>query len=232
MLWETIKDLLLPAVIGVAGWWIQRAIARQQVQRDYVELSTRILASEGKDQDLRRWAVDLLKEFSPVAIPETAATRLVAGQVSLPGRQFLIAGRDLQVSQSLGFIDAAGVLLHQVPFFPLERVRSLRVALQLILTNRSTEVPIGGISVKDELGLWDKAILCEGIREGYPTRGRISNLSSSGFDWELGTLAPGESAEIQFHIRPVKEGREINRVKVIAAGLEDLVRDLEIRIQP
>ena len=76
----------IPVLLAVGGWYIQDALSRRSVNKDYVQLAVSILteSDEKVDPGLREWAVELLNENSPTKFEPTVAKRLSQGQLSLP----------------------------------------------------------------------------------------------------------------------------------------------------
>jgi hypothetical protein len=81
--WATIVSPLLIAVLGI---WIQRSVADQDADRGYVELAISILKEDRKQQNsaLRKWAVQILNEASPVPIDGLLQVQLETGDTKLP----------------------------------------------------------------------------------------------------------------------------------------------------
>lgn len=98
--WERTESLArilswiaIPLVIALVGWWVQVAITRQSISKDYVALAIDMLEKPrgNVDPGLRGWAVDLLDANAPVRLPRDVADRLKSGTVSLAG---MLAGKD------------------------------------------------------------------------------------------------------------------------------------------
>jgi len=93
--------IVIPIVVAKIGGKIQRAvtsqtgkiqesIAVQNTGKDYMQMAFGILEKKDLPEDvaknlgLRKWAVDLLKYYSPVKLDETTADQLVNGEVEIP----------------------------------------------------------------------------------------------------------------------------------------------------
>ncbi|WP_199140078.1 M15 family metallopeptidase [Pedobacter sp. ASV12] len=88
--WATIINIisvaLIPIVLGVGGWLLQRSIQDQSIRRDYVQLAVSILKTGDTTKanaGLRGWAVKLLNENSTVKFSESVQQQLKSGDVSL-----------------------------------------------------------------------------------------------------------------------------------------------------
>lgn len=78
---------MLPIILAVGGWWVQRLVQDQAVRRDYVQLAVSILSKPDTgsvNPGLRAWAVDLLNEHSPTPLPEPVRLELTSGRAQLP----------------------------------------------------------------------------------------------------------------------------------------------------
>lgn len=66
--------LLVPAVIVVFGSIINNSIQEKTLQQKYIEIAVDILNSEPikEREPLRRWAISVLKEYSPIKISPDA----------------------------------------------------------------------------------------------------------------------------------------------------------------
>jgi hypothetical protein len=88
---ETIAKIFslvaLPFVVAVGGWQIQKQIAKNALDKEYVSLAITILREKeepGQTRPLRTWAVDLLNAHSPIKLSATASNDLESAKVSLP----------------------------------------------------------------------------------------------------------------------------------------------------
>jgi WD40 repeat protein len=76
----------IPVVLAIIGAFIQAALTRSTVSRDYVQLAVSVLTDKTKNPpELRSWAVDLLNENSPVKFSKEVADRLKGGEIEFPG---------------------------------------------------------------------------------------------------------------------------------------------------
>jgi hypothetical protein len=87
---STLRDIAVivgaigtPVVVAIIGFTVQRSIAKSGLQKDYVQLALQILRDDPpkSSKELRLWAVDVLDNFSPVAISEQLKVSLAAGGV-------------------------------------------------------------------------------------------------------------------------------------------------------
>jgi len=78
--------LAIPFVIWLIGTQINHSLATMDIELRYVELAVSILTEDGNEanQDLRGWAVEVLQEFAPIALPSGAEQRLRGGELVLP----------------------------------------------------------------------------------------------------------------------------------------------------
>jgi WD domain, G-beta repeat len=77
----------IPVVLAIIGAFIQAALSRSTVSRDYVQLAVSVLTADKTKTppELRSWAVDLLNENSPVRFSKEVADRLKGGEIEFPG---------------------------------------------------------------------------------------------------------------------------------------------------
>lgn len=70
----------IPIVLAAVGYWVQRTLQNQQIERDYVNLAVSMLKSNVKDDtppELKAWAVRLLNKNSPVPLDQEEVAVLV-----------------------------------------------------------------------------------------------------------------------------------------------------------
>ena len=65
--------MAVPVVLGIAGFFVQKAVQGETIKRDYVSLAITLLAPQKKDDpqtstELKQWAIRLLNESSPVKL--------------------------------------------------------------------------------------------------------------------------------------------------------------------
>jgi hypothetical protein len=98
---KALSIAMIPVVLGVGGWVIQREVQQQSLRKEYVALALSILHEQNTDRadktaaDLRSWAVDLLNANSAVRFSDETTKRLKSGEASLPSD---FSGRDLSSS--------------------------------------------------------------------------------------------------------------------------------------
>jgi len=77
--------LAIPFGIAILGGVIQSSLARRTVSQQYVQVAVSILTSkETLDDNLRKWAVDLLNDNSPTELSDDVKKKLGKGTVTLP----------------------------------------------------------------------------------------------------------------------------------------------------
>lgn len=70
----------IPVVLAVVGYWVQRTLQDQQIERDYVNLAVSMLKTKEPDDtphELKAWAVRLLNRNSPVPLTSEEESILV-----------------------------------------------------------------------------------------------------------------------------------------------------------
>ena len=71
------------------------------------------------------------------------------------------------------------------------------------------------------------------VLTGFPTRGSIASSATDGFVWSIGTLAPGEEAEIRFRAEAIQTGEDLHRIELAVPQLTGtLVHEEPITILP
>ena len=86
----TILSLLaVPVLLGLGGWLVQRQTATEATRREYVQLALDILrdTERGHSTDqlaLRSWAIDIVKTYTPVDMPEETLDALKRGALAAP----------------------------------------------------------------------------------------------------------------------------------------------------
>jgi hypothetical protein len=88
---ETVKNIsqifgaiATPIVVAVIGLLIQSKIATETNKKDYVQMSLSILETSSKDEQLRKWAVDILGTDSPVPFSTPLKNALISGTSIVP----------------------------------------------------------------------------------------------------------------------------------------------------
>jgi len=81
----------IPVLLALIGYFVNARLQDQAVSQKYVEIATAILQKpidatqdESQQRELRKWAVDLLKNSSPIVLPKDLPAAFVDGTVSLP----------------------------------------------------------------------------------------------------------------------------------------------------
>jgi len=128
---------------------------------------------------------------------------------------------EIDIQNEDGFIDAGGVFQSSKETFTVGNGGTGQedsLAYQVIITNQS-QFTATGVKVIDEVAPNSGIIEWRATRSGFPTKGTVSGTSNAGFTWNIGTLAPMESAEIQFRAEAVRSGDDVNRVNLTADQL-------------
>lgn len=132
---KAFASVLIPIAIGLVGASIQRSIATQNVNKDYVALAVSILTQpeESVDPGLRNWAVDLLNENSPKKLePETLAS-LKTGDARLPATTVWRQGPLIDLFQgSICLLeDPPSPEVHLDPGSTVQRGEAIEVSFEL-----------------------------------------------------------------------------------------------------
>jgi hypothetical protein len=84
-----IAAVVIPIVVAKIGGQVQKVLTTRQTGKDYMQIALGILekkdlpAEMQKNTGLRKWAVSLLKYYSPVALDDDTAHKLVNGEIEL-----------------------------------------------------------------------------------------------------------------------------------------------------
>lgn len=87
------------------------------------------------------------------------------------------------------------------------------------MVGNTSNTLVTGVESRIFLGPHKSIIEYTGAREGFPTRGQVTESTMEEFTWVIGQLAPGEVAELQFHAEALAPGHDIVRVGVFADQL-------------
>ena len=89
--WEQLAKIAslfaLPVVVAILGYIVQKQLASDNLSRDYVQLAVGVLKEKKQpgDEELRRWAVNLLNSNSPnVKLNPIVMEQLQNGDVRIP----------------------------------------------------------------------------------------------------------------------------------------------------
>lgn len=76
-----VATIAVPVVLGVVGWQVQASIARQTVQKDFVQMALGIITKPPAkgDERLRQWAVEVLDKNAPVPFTKALREELIHG---------------------------------------------------------------------------------------------------------------------------------------------------------
>jgi len=77
------SSVAVPIVLAVVGYFVQRQLASEGLKKDYVQIAVSILKEDParQDADLRRWAVRIVDENSPVPLGSAAKRSLENSQL-------------------------------------------------------------------------------------------------------------------------------------------------------
>jgi hypothetical protein len=104
--WRDLAPLITPLAIALAAGWIQYSIGSSTVRAQYVKMATDILgvrqpkgSLSTEDAKLRFWALDILKTYAPVSVPEEVDQRLRSGDPLVPSGSSIV-DPNLSISSS------------------------------------------------------------------------------------------------------------------------------------
>lgn len=195
---RSIAAVAIPVLIAGMGFYAKELVERRNLASHYVDLAIRVLGDDSGRMDLMRgWAVDLLEEYSPKPLPQTALAALRTGAMSFGPPTVA----PLEITMIPGQIDSAGV--HQSQGVgPIATLQAPEM-LQVMITNRR-EFSLSSMKLRIALTPDEVAQFGE-IRSGYPTTGTTYN-DGSHLSWLIGALGPGETAEIHIDVNSEAEG--------------------------
>lgn len=106
---------------------------------------------------------------------------------------------------------------------------------RVVVTNGGC-FPLGTMSQPVSLttiaGAASGAVEFRDVLPGFPNRGSIVSSSAGGFVWSIGTLAPGEEAEIRFRAEAIAAGEDVHRVELLVPQIGMKVHEEPITILP
>jgi hypothetical protein len=85
-----VAAIVIPIVVANIAAQVQRVVTAQNTGKDYMQIALNILENKDVTQDmqknvgLRKWAVGLLKYYSPVSLDEPTTDKLINGEVEIP----------------------------------------------------------------------------------------------------------------------------------------------------
>lgn len=90
--WSWASFLSLPLVVAIVVAIPHCSMQRASIAREYVSLAVQVLSAPRKveekdrvgDELLRKWALDILRKYTPVRLDEALARKLETGEVTLP----------------------------------------------------------------------------------------------------------------------------------------------------
>jgi hypothetical protein len=93
--------------------------------------------------------------------------------------------------------------------------------------------PSRGSSLTSIVGARSGAVEFRQVLTGFPSHGAIVSTTTGGFVWEIGTLAPGEEAEVRFRAEAIAAGEDVHRVELSVPQLPGVkVHEEPITILP
>lgn len=93
--------------------------------------------------------------------------------------------------------------------------------------------PMGDSSLTSIVGARSGIVEFREVLPGFPSRGAVVSSSAGGFVWSIGTLAPGEEAEIRFRAEAVQAGDDVHRIELSVPQLTGIeVHEEPISILP
>ncbi len=85
--WQSIASIgasiAIPLILAIVGYVVQDKISTEGLRKDYVQIAISIL-KERQDEDLRKWAVTVLDENSPIPFSKDVRMKLEKGTVYVP----------------------------------------------------------------------------------------------------------------------------------------------------
>lgn len=78
------SSVAIPTIIALVGWWVQSSLSTEGIKKDYVQMAIGVLkdADTQGDEELRKWAVAVLDQNSPIPFSKDLREKLVKGTVS------------------------------------------------------------------------------------------------------------------------------------------------------
>jgi 2',3'-cyclic-nucleotide 2'-phosphodiesterase (5'-nucleotidase family) len=196
---KVLSLVALPLVVAVGGWWVQRSVATQAVNKDYVTIAISLLdASKEVDPGLRNWAVDLLNKNAPVQLDEAVADKLRKGELGLAGilegRQFVVRNRTTNLTRLI-----AHALLRAAPEAEVSvynsgsiRIDALVPAKELTLETIGRILPFkGNVAIVEMPG----SLLERMLEQGRLSQGQGSFLHGANFTYSQQWMVNGKPIE-------------------------------------
>ena len=85
--WQSIASIAasiaIPLILAIVGYIVQDKLSTEGLRKDYVQIAISIL-KERQDEDLRKWAVKVLDENSPIPFSKDVRMKLEKGPVFVP----------------------------------------------------------------------------------------------------------------------------------------------------
>lgn len=153
----TILSLLaIPLITAWFGYGIQKSLSNESIKKDYVQIAVNILSQPKKpnDDDLRKWAVDVLSKNSPVPFTQNLSKQLWIGETLTmfagPG-----ATKGYQIKPPKGLMDPPLKLLEPHDEHNLENLKRSRKNLEQLIELQKwiTNTENGWAGVAMNLGL-------------------------------------------------------------------------------
>src|SRR5690348_428741 len=85
--WQAIasitSSIAVPLILAVVGYIVQDKISTEGLRKDYVQIAISIL-KERQDEDLRKWAVEVLDQNATIPFSKDVRTKLEKGITFVP----------------------------------------------------------------------------------------------------------------------------------------------------
>ena len=85
--WKIVSTILIPVVLGVAGYFINSSIKEKEIKLKYIEIAVGIL-QENPSEDkrgLRLWAIDILQKHALIPLSGEAINELKSTALPVDG---------------------------------------------------------------------------------------------------------------------------------------------------
>lgn len=83
---KLLSVIAIPVLVAWFGARIQSAIGKETVAQQYVAMACSVLRDKEADNDLRAWAVNVIRNYSSVPLAEGVANKLQSGEIILGGQ--------------------------------------------------------------------------------------------------------------------------------------------------
>lgn len=89
---SSLATILIPILVVWLGNKLSNAFKEKEIRLKYIEMAIDVLKEkpEDEDHDIRKWAIDVISEYSEIELPKTAQKRLLKDQALPSDRLFKI----------------------------------------------------------------------------------------------------------------------------------------------